>query len=33
MREHLERALAENLTPRERKILALYYGLEPAPRT
>jgi RNA polymerase primary sigma factor len=29
MREHLERALAENLTPRERKILALYYGLEP----
>ncbi len=29
MREHLERALAQCLTPRERKILALYYGLEP----
>jgi RNA polymerase primary sigma factor len=29
MREHLERALAHCLTPRERKILALYYGLEP----
>jgi RNA polymerase primary sigma factor len=29
MREHLERALSQCLTPRERKILALYYGLEP----
>jgi len=29
MREHLERALAHSLTPRERKIVALYYGLEP----
>ena len=29
MREHLARALARCLTPRERKILALYYGLEP----
>jgi RNA polymerase primary sigma factor len=29
MREHLARALAQALTPRERKILALYYGLEP----
>lgn len=29
MREHLDRALAHALTPRERKILALYYGLEP----
>ena len=29
MREHLARALAHALTPRERKILALYYGLEP----
>jgi RNA polymerase primary sigma factor len=29
MREHLARALRFALTPRERKILALYYGLEP----
>jgi RNA polymerase primary sigma factor len=28
MREHLDRALREHLTARERKILALYYGLE-----
>ena len=28
MRESLHSALAQHLTPRERKILALYYGLE-----
>ena len=31
MREQLERALRTHLTPRERKILALYYGLEGHP--
>ncbi len=28
MREHIERALRDHLTPRERKILYLYYGLD-----
>ena len=28
MREHIDRALKNHLTPRERKILYLYYGLE-----
>ena len=28
MREYLHSALQRHLTPRERKILALYYGLE-----
>jgi RNA polymerase primary sigma factor len=28
MREHIDRALREHLTPRERKILYLYYGLD-----
>ncbi|MBV9879320.1 MAG: RNA polymerase sigma factor RpoD/SigA, partial [Gemmatirosa sp.] len=28
MREHIDRALRQHLTPRERKILYLYYGLD-----